>query len=194
MAHLKRPLFYILDEFANMPKIDGLNRIITVARSRGISFMLIIQALSQLNAKYTADVAKIISSNCNMQVFLASNDNETAEYFSKICGEKTTREKNVSISVDGSYEIRHLAKAIKSMVNQMHVLMNDIVVEQESKRKSELNALQAQINPHFLYNTLDSIVWMIENQNYTDAIKMVTALARLFRISLSKGENIIPLR
>jgi hypothetical protein len=63
--------------------------------------MLIIQALSQLNAKYTADVAKIISSNCNMQVFLASNDNETAEYFSKICGEKTTREKNISVAHDG---------------------------------------------------------------------------------------------
>lgn len=103
-------------------------------------------------------------------------------------------ENDITIPIDGSYEIRHLAKAIKSMVDQMHVLMNDIVVEQESKRKSELNALQAQINPHFLYNTLDSIVWMIENQNYTDAIKMVTALARLFRISLSKGENIIPLR
>jgi two-component system sensor histidine kinase YesM len=80
------------------------------------------------------------------------------------------------------------------MVNQMHILMDDIVEEQESKRKSELNALQAQINPHFLYNTLDSIVWMIENENYEGAIIMVTALARLFRISLSKGKNIITVR
>lgn len=95
------PVDFIIDEFANMPVIPGMDNKITVARSRGISFMLIIQALSQLNAKYTADVAKIISSNCNMQVFLASNDNETAEYFSKICGEKTTREKNVSVGHDG---------------------------------------------------------------------------------------------
>ena len=95
------PVNFIIDEFANMPVIPGMDNKITVARSRGISFMLIIQALSQLNAKYTADVAKIISSNCNMQVFLASNDNETAEYFSKICGEKTTREKNVSVASDG---------------------------------------------------------------------------------------------
>ena len=95
------PVNFIIDEFANMPVIPGMDNKITVARSRGISFMLIIQALSQLNAKYTADVAKIISSNCNMQVFLASNDNETAEYFSKICGEKTTREKNVSVGHDG---------------------------------------------------------------------------------------------
>jgi Predicted signal transduction protein with a C-terminal ATPase domain len=102
--------------------------------------------------------------------------------------------KDVDISISGSYEIQHLGKAIRSMVNQMHILMDNIVEEQESKRKSELNALQAQINPHFLYNTLDSIVWMIENENYEGAIIMVTALARLFRISLSKGKNIITVR
>lgn len=102
--------------------------------------------------------------------------------------------KDVDISISGSYEIKHLGKAIKSMVNQMHTLMDNIISEQESKRKSELNALQAQINPHFLYNTLDSIIWMIENENYDGAIIMVTALARLFRISLSKGKNIITVR
>ena len=103
-------------------------------------------------------------------------------------------ESNIEILVDGSYEVRHLAKAIKSMVNQMHLLMDNIVNEQEAKRKSQLNALQAQINPHFLYNTLDSIIWMIENENYDGAIKMVTALAKLFRISISKGKNIIALK
>ncbi|EKQ51029.1 MULTISPECIES: sensor histidine kinase [unclassified Clostridium] len=102
--------------------------------------------------------------------------------------------KDVDISISGSYEIQHLGKAIKSMVNQMHTLMDNIMTEQESKRKSELNALQAQINPHFLYNTLDSIIWMIENENYDGAITMVTALAKLFRISLSKGKNIITVR
>ncbi|OOM74928.1 sensor histidine kinase [Clostridium sp. BL-8] len=103
-------------------------------------------------------------------------------------------EKDVEILISGSYEVQHLGKAIKSMVNQMHLLMDNIMAEQESKRKSELNALQAQINPHFLYNTLDSIIWMIENENYDGAIIMVTALARLFRISLSKGKNIITVK
>lgn len=102
--------------------------------------------------------------------------------------------KDVDILISGSYEIQHLGKAIRSMVNQMHTLMDNIVREQESKRKSELDALQAQINPHFLYNTLDSIIWMIENENYDGAIIMVTALARLFRISLSKGKNIITVK
>ena len=98
---------------------------------------------------------------------------------------------DVDIAVGGSYEIQHLGKTIRKMVQQMRQLMEDIVAEQESKRKSELDALQSQINPHFLYNTLDSIVWMIENERYPEAINMVTALARLFRISLSKGKNII---
>lgn len=98
---------------------------------------------------------------------------------------------SITVSNRGSYEVQHLANTIRSMVSQMRRLMDDIVMEQESKRKSELDALQSQINPHFLYNTLDSIIWMIENERYDGAITMVTALARLFRISLSKGKNII---
>jgi len=95
------------------------------------------------------------------------------------------------IYVGGPDEIQHLGKTLRSMVEQMRKLMDDIVKEQEQKRKNELDALQSQINPHFLYNTLDSIVWMIECERYDEAISMVTALANLFRISLSKGKNII---
>ena len=95
------------------------------------------------------------------------------------------------IFIGGSHEIRHLGRTIKSMVRQMKKLTDDMVKEQKAKRKSELDALQSQINPHFLYNTLDSVVWMIEGERYKEAISMVTALAQLFRISLSKGNNII---
>ena len=63
--------------------------------------------------------------------------------------------------------------------------------EHEAKRKQEFDTLQSQINPHFLYNTLDIIVWMIENEQKAEAVKVVTALARFFRISLSKGKSII---
>lgn len=101
---------------------------------------------------------------------------------------------NITIPISGSNELQHLGTAIEAMVNQMQDLMKNIVKEQEAKRKSELNALQAQINPHFLYNTLDSIIWMIENNKYEAAIIMVTSLARLFRISISKGKNTITLK
>lgn len=95
------------------------------------------------------------------------------------------------IYIGGSQEVQHLGRTIRSMVNQMRTLMNNIVREQEKKRKSELDALQSQINPHFLYNTLDSIVWMVECERYEEAISMVTALANLFRISLSRGNTVI---
>lgn len=98
---------------------------------------------------------------------------------------------NPHIYVGGSLEVEHLGKTLRSTVEQVQQLMHDILVEQEEKRKSELDALQSQINPHFLYNTLDSIVWMIEGERYEDAVFMVTQLASLFRISLSRGKTII---
>ena len=101
---------------------------------------------------------------------------------------------DVDIYIGGSYEIRHLGRAIGDMAKRIQVLMEDIVTEHESKRKSEFDTLQSQINPHFLYNTLDIIVWMIENEQKQEAAKVVTALARFFRISLSKGKSIIPVR
>ncbi len=98
------------------------------------------------------------------------------------------------IYIGGPHEIAYLGRTVRSVVAQMRSLMDDIVHEQETKRKHEFDALQAQINPHFLYNTLDSIVWMIESGKYPEAISMVTALANLFRISLSRGNDSIPIQ
>lgn len=95
------------------------------------------------------------------------------------------------VYVGGSYEIRHLGSSISNMARQIRHLMNDIVREHEAKRKQEFDTLQSQINPHFLYNTLDIIVWMIENEQKAEAVKVVTALARFFRISLSRGKSLI---
>lgn len=100
----------------------------------------------------------------------------------------------VEVKSAGSYEIQHLGTSIQSMARRIRQLMNDIVAEHESKRRSEFDTLQSQINPHFLYNTLDIIVWMIENEKQSEAVKVVTALARFFRISLSKGKSIIPVK
>ena len=80
------------------------------------------------------------------------------------------------------------------MLGRIKVLMSDLVDEHNAKRKSEFDTLQSQINPHFLYNTLDIIVWMIENENSDKAVNIVTALAKFFRISLSKGKNIITVK
>ena len=100
---------------------------------------------------------------------------------------------NVEIEERGCYEVQHLSRSIRSMVSTMHHLMDDIVQQEAQKRRSELEVLQSQINPHFLYNTLDSVIWMTEAGRYDEAIQMVTSLARLFRISLSRGSSIITL-
>ena len=96
-----------------------------------------------------------------------------------------------SIYIGGPLEIEHLGRTLRSSYNQIQQLMKDMVASQEEKRKSELDALQSQINPHFLYNTLDSIVWMIEGGKYDDAVFMITQLASLFRVALSGGKTII---
>ena len=100
---------------------------------------------------------------------------------------------DTQIQPSGFYEVWHLGKAISQMQENLKRLMADIVEEHEAKRRSELMALQNQINPHFLYNTLDVIVWLIENGKREEAVEAVTALARFFRISLSGGKNIIPI-
>lgn len=99
-----------------------------------------------------------------------------------------------TIVIGGSHEIRHLGQTIKSLVKQMRTLTDSMVKTEKEKRKSELDALQSQINPHFLYNTLDLVVWMVEVERYQDVIDMVKALAGLFRISLSKGNHIISIK
>lgn len=98
---------------------------------------------------------------------------------------------NMTIQAEGFFEVWHLGQSVQNMARQIKKLMDDIVTEHVSKRRSELDTLQSQINPHFLYNTLDTIVWMIENERQQDAARAVTALARFFRISLSRGKNII---
>lgn len=90
------------------------------------------------------------------------------------------------IDIGGAREVRHLGKAIERMEYVINQLMDGIGKEHELKRKSEMDALQSQINPHFLYNTLDIMVWLIENGKEKDAVNVVTSLAKFFRIILAK--------
>lgn len=101
---------------------------------------------------------------------------------------------DADIYMGGSYEVQHLGKSVQDMKFRIKGLMQDIVNEHEEKRKSEFDSLQAQINPHFLYNTLDIIVWQIENEKQSEAVHTVTALARFFRLSLGKGKNIVTVK
>ena len=96
--------------------------------------------------------------------------------------------------VGGTREVQELSASFGHMVLRIQQLMTTVREEEINLRKTELKALQAQINPHFLYNTLDSIAWMCEQGRNADAVKMVHALARLFRISISRGHELIPIK
>lgn len=96
--------------------------------------------------------------------------------------------------VRGTQEIAVLSDSFGHMVCRIQELIEEVKHDEETLQKTELRALQAQINPHFLYNTLDSIQWMCEVGRSTDAVQMVGALARLFRISTSRGAELIPIR
>ena len=98
------------------------------------------------------------------------------------------------IYIGGSSEIRHLGYSVQRSYERIETLMEEIIRQQNERRKSELDALQSQINPHFLYNTLESITWMVEAQKNEEAVIMISELAKLLRVSLSRGKTIIPVK
>lgn len=91
----------------------------------------------------------------------------------------------------GVFEVRRLSLSFNKMVRRIRQLMNQVKQEQEQLRRSELKALYSQINPHFLYNTLDSVVWLAQSGDEKNVIHMVLALAKFFRMSLSGGRESI---
>lgn len=101
---------------------------------------------------------------------------------------------DVQAEVTQMNEIGQLARTFNMMVGQIKNLMQEIFDTHENKRKSELQLLQAQINPHFLYNTLDSIVWMAEMKKHEEVVEMTSALAKLFRAGITKEQELVPIR
>lgn len=100
----------------------------------------------------------------------------------------------VSYHPDRDDEMKTLADSFNSMVKEIENLVEDIHREQENAKDAELRLLQEQINPHFLYNTLDAIIWMTEAGENKKAIQIIQELSSFFRISLSKGESEITIR
>lgn len=91
-------------------------------------------------------------------------------------------------------EIGQLGHSFNTMIEKISNLIDQVYKEQQRKREIELRVLQEQIKPHFLYNTLDTIQWMAQENNAKDIVKMISALTQLFRLGLSNGQDMIPLR
>jgi two-component system, sensor histidine kinase YesM len=100
---------------------------------------------------------------------------------------------DIRVEIESTNEIGKLARTFNLMIMKIKELMSQIVVEQEMKRVSELKALQAQIKPHFLYNTLDSIIWMAETGKMEEVVEMTSSLSKLLRSTIGEGEELIPI-
>ena len=96
---LPRNVYFLLDEFGNMPKIEKFDKMITVGRSRKIWFNMVVQSYSQLNNVYGEQVADIVKSNCGVKMFIGSNDIGTCKEFSELCGNMTVKTTSTSSSV-----------------------------------------------------------------------------------------------
>lgn len=99
-AILKRRAYFILDEFGNLPKIENIEGMVTVGRSRGIRYLFVLQSFSQLNAKYGRDIGDIIKTNCNIKIFIGSDDPDTRKEFSELCGQKKVKNFSVNTSAE----------------------------------------------------------------------------------------------
>lgn len=91
-------------------------------------------------------------------------------------------------------ELRNLTLQVNTMADRLEAMMNKSHQDEQNLRKAELRTLQAQINPHFLYNTLDAIIWKAEAGEKDEVIQLTGALSNFFRISLSSGADWIPIR
>lgn len=101
--------------------------------------------------------------------------------------------KNIAPVIADCIEIQELDEGTRKMAGRIEGLLENVRKEQDAQHLTELQLLQAQVNPHFLYNTLDTIVWLVEGGMEQDAVDMITSLSVFFRTSLSKGKDIIPL-
>ena len=156
-----------IDELINDNKEEFFYSILVIL---GIAILLSILLSFILARRFTTPVNKLLSAMANFEMNV----------------------ENYKIqSINGFYEVETLNKSFDHMAKRIKILMEKIVLEEKEIRKVELKALQNQINPHFLYNTLDSILWMCQKNGNTEASEMVSALAKLFRISISKGKDLI---
>ena len=98
---------------------------------------------------------------------------------------------SVRSDVETADEVGALSDSLNVMIDKINELLSQVTQEQERLRKAEFQVLQSQINPHFLYNTLDAIIWLAEAGEQEQVVKMVGSLSSFFRTSLNQGKDIV---
>lgn len=128
-----------------------------------------------------------------LSLFFASTIARPVEKLRSLMGQAETGDFTIRFLEQRYDEIGQLGHSFNQMIEEISNLIDQVYQEQQRKRETELRVLQEQIKPHFLYNTLDTIQWMAQEHGAQDIVQMVSALTRLFRIGLSKGQEMIAL-
>ena len=160
----------------------NIDNVVITERTFLITMLLVSGVVLMIGILLFTVVARAITTPMK-QLELAMRKVEKSDYF-----------RMEEVKLVASSEVEALTGRFNRMMRKIGELMDRVIDEQNAQRKSELKALQNQINPHFLYNTLDSIMWLIENNKNEEAGEMVVALARLFRIGISNDSEVIPVR
>ena len=199
-----REILPLLDSNANPQLAEWINGDLQYLLGRSQhSGWTVVSVSSQRELMEDWQVAQVIFAIIGLVIFLviglisnvmAQSITKPVHQLQKVMRSVETGEFTKAGDIAGTDEIKELAREYDLMVARIAELVTANAKEQELKRKSDLKALQAQINPHFLYNTLDSIIWMGEMGQNEDLVVMTSALARLFRISISRGKELIPLK
>lgn len=180
---------------------QGEKRLVTVCASNATGWRIVGVGYARdlltatNNLRNTVLWACILALICGLgiSILLASRISKPIRRLEQTMRRVEAGQLGITVPITAQYEIAALEEAFNLMSERIRDLIIQTRREQEAKRKNELRALQAQIKPHFLYNTLDSVVWMAESGKVQEVITMVSALAKLFRRALSSGRDLIPI-
>ena len=152
-----------------------------------------LQAIKDMNLYLVLFVFVVCMLGITASYFLANSISRPISQLASVM--RKVEEGNMSIRINGERadEIGLLGRSFNKMLAQIKRLIHQVEKEQRKKREAELRSLQAHIQPHFLYNTLDTIQWLARKDGAKEATEMVEALSKLFRMGLSQGQELIPL-
>lgn len=149
---------------------------------------------NNIKASMPGLVAAVLSVMCGLSLILARFIVRPLKRLMHLMAKAEAGDFSVSARESSYYEIVALSQSFNSMIQRIQKLLADIKREHKLLRKSEMKTLHEQINSHFLYNTLDSVIWMSEVDDKANAIRMLKALSQFFRISLNRGNEMIPVQ
>jgi two-component system sensor histidine kinase YesM len=129
-----------------------------------------------------------------LTVYLSSSLSKPIQKLQELTHRASENDLSVKIEISGEDEIAELGKSFNKMIRRINKLMEQNVREQKLLRQLEMQSLDNQIKPHFIYNTLDLIIGLLENKDFDRATHMVEALGKFFRLSLSHGKEMVLIR